>query len=359
MAGPVEQLKAELQQLKQEYEHLKATCEDLQAAQSALERIISETNKKQLLAEIDGMELGQIFSAVTDAMWAIRDDGIVIRANDAMLKLIGKSPEEVIGRDCCDFLDYNLCHSASCPLEVTKSKARKEYDIQLTANSEAPQHYILSVAPLTTIIGTTAIVSHFKNITERKESEQKLQELNKALSEMARVDGLTQIANRRYFDEMLQQEWLRLSRGGDKPLSLILADIDFFKNYNDHYGHQTGDDCLIKIGQALKKSILRPADLAARYGGEEFVLLLPEIDLEGALHVGNRAMQQVARLKIEHLTSKIADTVTLSMGAATLIPSQEQAPTALIALADKALYQAKAQGRNRLVQADSQYQTSL
>ena len=348
-----EQLNEELQKLREENKQLKTVCENFQQTQDELERIIAETTKKQLLAEIDGMELGQIFSAITEAMWAIRDDGIIIRTNDAMLQLLGKTSEEVIGQDCCDFLDYGLCHTGNCPLGVTKSKVQKEYDIQLETDQGAPQYYIMSVAPLTTIVGTTAIVCHFKNITERKEAEQKLEQLNRALSEMARIDGLTKIANRRYFDEMLQQEWLRLSREGGKSLSLILADIDYFKKYNDHYGHQAGDDCLIRVGQALKKSILRPADLAARYGGEEFVLLLPDVDLQGAKHVGLRAIEEVANLGIEHISSDVAETVTLSMGVATLIPSAEQSPTDLVAMADRALYMAKEQGRNRLVTDDT------
>ncbi len=348
MSESTNQLEQQIEQLQQKNAELKADCEKLLSIQTALESMISETNKKQLYAEIESMELDQIFSSVTDAMWTIRDDGIVIRANDAMLALLGKPSEDVIGHSCGELVNYGLCHQASCPLEVTKSKTKKEYDIQLPADSDASEHFIMSVAPLTTIVGTTAILSQFKNITSRKLTEKKLEELNRTLTDMARIDGLTQIANRRYFDEMLDQEWRRVFRDG-KQLSLIMGDIDYFKKFNDHYGHQAGDDCLVQVAKALKGAILRPADLAARYGGEEFVLLLPEVDPEGTQHVGARVIEAIAKLKIEHQASEISEIVTMSFGAATLTPSAQHSPADLIALADKALYQAKEQGRNRIV----------
>ncbi len=337
-----------INQLKQENQELKQTCENFVSEREALEVAIAEFGNKQLQAEIECLELEQIFSSVSDAMWAIREDGIVIRANDAMLALLDKSRSEVVGQSCSDLLQYDLCHSSSCPLTVCTVKSRKEYDIQLPATDGGCEHYIISVAPLTTIVGTTAIVSQFKNITARKRAEHQLEELNRALSEMARIDGLTGIANRRFFDENFDREWKRLTREQDQPFSLILADIDFFKKYNDHYGHQQGDDCLILVGKALKEIILRPSDMAARYGGEEFALLLPGIGLAGAETVGERAREAIVNLQIPHANSDVAGHITMSLGGAMMTPTRDNSPADLIALADKALYRAKKTGRNKL-----------
>jgi diguanylate cyclase (GGDEF)-like protein len=168
---------------------------------------------------------------------------------------------------------------------------------------------------------------------------------------MAHIDGLTGIPNRRYFDEFFEKEWKRLAREKNRPFSMILADIDFFKKYNDNYGHQKGDDCLIQVGKALKEVILRPCDIAARYGGEEFALLLPEIDIEGAKTVGERARQAILDLRIRHEFSNIASQITMSFGGAMLVPTQDNSPADLIVLADKMLYKAKETGRNKLILA--------
>ena len=343
-------LKLKFDQLTEENRELLLNCKNLEVVQSALELAIAENNSKQLQAEMISMELEQIFLAVTDALWVISDEGIVIRANEAMLKLLNKPLENVIDHKCSDLLNSELCQQDSCPLQVTKNKIKQEYDIQLSGEFDCLEHYILSAAPLTTIVGSTGVVCQFKNITSRKKTEQKLEELNEKLKLIATIDGLTQIANRRCFDETINQEWKRLTRD-KKPLSLLLADIDFFKKFNDHYGHPAGDDCLRQVGKTLTNMGLRPADLAARYGGEEFVLLLPEVELDGALHVGNRVLEAITQMKIEHSHSDVSDFVTMSLGAATLIPATEHAPEDLIALADKALYQSKHDGRNRVTAA--------
>jgi diguanylate cyclase (GGDEF)-like protein/PAS domain S-box-containing protein len=341
-------MKQLLAQLLQENEELKHTCENLVREREGLEMAIAEAGDRQLRAEIDSLELEQIFASVSDAMWAVRDDGIIIRANRAMLTLLDKKIEEVVGQYCRDLLDYNLCCSDSCPLELSKGQTSKEYDVSLTLTGDSCEHYIISVTPLKTIIGTTAIVSQFKNITPRKMTEIRLEELNRKLSDMAHVDGLTGIANRRYFDEVFDREWKRLAREHNQPFSLILADIDFFKKYNDNYGHQQGDDSLIQVGKALKEIILRPTDMAARYGGEEFALLLPGIDLAGAGTVGERAHKAIIDLQITHEYSDVADHITMSLGGAMMIPDQDNSPADLIALADQALYRAKRSGRNNL-----------
>jgi diguanylate cyclase (GGDEF)-like protein len=174
-----------------------------------------------------------------------------------------------------------------------------------------------------------------------------LEALNETLQRLTLVDGLTGIANRRYFDEYLEREW-RTGQRQRKPLSLIMADIDFFKIYNDTYGHQGGDDCLKDIAGVLEKCIKRVTDLAARYGGEEFVVVLPDTDLAGAMIVAEKIRQRVEDMKIENREAP-GRLVTISIGVASMTPSGEESPSSLIAQADKAMYQAKRTGRNRVV----------
>ena len=174
-----------------------------------------------------------------------------------------------------------------------------------------------------------------------------LQTANQRLQQLAILDGLTGIANRRYFDLILHKEWQRLARE-KKPLSLILCDIDYFKAYNDCYGHQQGDRCLQQIAQILQQSTKRPADLAARYGGEEFALVLPNTDAPGALFLAHQIVRQLARLKLPHQKSGVSQVVTLSMGIATKIPYSSESSSSIIEAADNLLYRAKREGRNQL-----------
>ncbi|QSF48571.1 PAS domain S-box protein [Thermosynechococcus sp. TA-1] len=173
-----------------------------------------------------------------------------------------------------------------------------------------------------------------------------LQLANAELSRLATIDGLTQIANRRYFDQDLQQQW-QLAQREQTNISLILCDVDFFKNFNDHYGHQAGDDCLIAIAKILTQAVRRPTDLAARYGGEEFALILPNTDLTGSLCVAERIQQLLYALEIPHMASSVSDRVTLSMGIVSLLPQVGQPVNEFITLADQQLYLAKRGGRDR------------
>lgn len=178
------------------------------------------------------------------------------------------------------------------------------------------------------------------DITEQKQAEEELRRLSY-------LDGLTGIANRRYFDEIMHREWLRAARN-EKPISLVMVDVDHFKPYNDTYGHPEGDRCLKKIVAALQRSIKRPADMIARYGGEEFASILPDTDEKGARIVADAQRSEVERLEIEHKRSGASDWVTISLGVATVIPKQGSSPAEIIAAADQALYIAKSEGRNRV-----------
>jgi diguanylate cyclase (GGDEF)-like protein len=188
----------------------------------------------------------------------------------------------------------------------------------------------------------------FRDITERKQSEVAIQKANQELKRLAVTDGLTQVANRRQFDEYLNSEWQRLGRE-NATLALIVCDIDYFKLYNDTYGHQAGDECLRVIAKAISCAVKRPADLVARYGGEEFAVILPNTDELGATSVAQNIVEEIKQSKIIHSQSEVSKYVTLSIGIACTTPSSEYSPEVLFAAADKGLYEAKRQGRNRAV----------
>lgn len=175
-----------------------------------------------------------------------------------------------------------------------------------------------------------------------------LKRANEELLYLSLIDGLTGIANRRHFDQYLDSEWKRLARQR-APLSLILIDIDHFKNYNDSLGHIQGDECLIRVAATIKACAQRTTDLVARYGGEEFAVILPDTDLTGARHCAETMRQAVADLAIPHPASTTCSFVTISLGVARIYPQHEIPDTSLIALSDQSLYQAKTQGRNRVV----------
>lgn len=214
---------------------------------------------------------------------------------------------------------------------------------------EYREHYLnlaLSIVPVCALP-----IDNARKYQKLQHTEGLLREANDELFRLATTDALTGIANRRSFDECLDREWKRMLRE-KTPLSLILCDIDFFKNYNDRYGHPAGDACLRAVGQALRSCVVRPGDMVARYGGEEFVLVLPDTPMSGALHIAEQIQTAIRKLAIPHADSAIDPLVTLSLGVALGLPLPETHAVDLLAAADAALYRAKQQGRNRVVVAD-------
>ncbi|MEE3717181.1 diguanylate cyclase [Tumidithrix elongata RA019] len=181
-----------------------------------------------------------------------------------------------------------------------------------------------------------------------KISEAALQAANQELQKLADLDGLTQIANRRCFDRYLHQEWERAIRE-QWPITLILCDVDYFKRFNDTYGHQAGDECLRQVAQAIRHALQRSGDLVARYGGEEFAAILPNTNDEGGLRVAIAIQEQVRNLQIEHSTSTACPYISVSLGISTVIPNPVTSPETLIEQSDKKLYRAKELGRNQVV----------
>ncbi len=186
-----------------------------------------------------------------------------------------------------------------------------------------------------------------REIEQRKSMEELLRNRNIRLTKQANVDSLTQVANRRYLDEFLARELSHAMREAH-PLSIALCDVDYFKLYNDHYGHQEGDQCLYRVAQALANIANLPGDLVARYGGEEFAIILPDTDSSAAIAVIQDIQQSVAHLKLKHEKSGVSDYITLSFGGVTLFPGDEAEAKTLLKKADQALYQAKHNGRNQV-----------
>jgi diguanylate cyclase (GGDEF)-like protein len=179
----------------------------------------------------------------------------------------------------------------------------------------------------------------------RVRSHLSLKRKSDQLTLLAGTDSLTGIANRRQFDTILEREWYRAQRN-NSSLSVLMIDVDFFKRYNDHYGHVAGDACLKRVVQALKGALNRPGDLLARYGGEEFIALLPETDMIEAITVAERLRVAVCELELEHVNSSTSSCVTISLGGATAMPATQDQQQALVTHADDQLYLAKQAGRN-------------
>ncbi len=209
-------------------------------------------------------------------------------------------------------------------------------------------YYGLGSVTTLAIVGLTERQERLAFLQELLVSHQtvELDRLNRALDRMAREDPLTGLVNRRGFDETLQVEWDRGRRDG-QALALLYMDIDFFKLYNDTYGHNIGDVCLRRVAQTIKGALRRPADLAGRYGGEEFVVLLPNTDRDGAIDVALRILKHVDALALPHSRSKVASHVTLSIGICQMMPDNTTTLKEFIKRADDALYEAKERGRHQ------------
>jgi diguanylate cyclase (GGDEF)-like protein len=200
---------------------------------------------------------------------------------------------------------------------------------------------------ITKPIHWTVLRHRVRRLLQQGQLYKQLEAANEALQQLANIDALTGLANRRRFDQYLNFQWFSLAQQ-EAPVSLILCDIDCFKLYNDKYGHPAGDLCLQKVAAVLKEKVQNIHDLVARYGGEEFAVIMPHTRTDGAMQVAAAIQAGVRELEIAHAASFVSQYVTMSLGIASTIPSLESSPTALVVAADEALYQAKALGRNQI-----------
>ena len=277
-------------------------------------------------------------------------DAKPVECNQALLDMLGYSMDEISRMGFMDFthpedvdkdleLFHDLILGKQSSYQIEKRYIRKDLQVIWAR---------LTVSTILNIQGDIQfIMSMIENITDMKINEQKQRELTKELQRLSALDGLTELNNRRSFDEFLNQEWSYCLKEG-LPLSLILLDIDGFKKYNDTYGHHEGDTCLKTIAATLKQALHEPNHFICRYGGEEFAVILSDTDQETAELVAESLRSYVESLQICHPYSQSGKYVTTSLGVSTIIPSIFSSPQQLIKNTDKALYEAKDYGRNQV-----------
>lgn len=291
--------------------------------------------------------MAQAMEASAEAIVITGADGIIQYVNHACLALNGYTAAEMIGQHTRMFRGVTTSASGYVDLWSTIRGGKIWVGDVINARKDG-SHYNahLTIAPIRDDDGSIdGYVGIQSDITTIKQTEQRLQSANQVLDRLATEDALTGIANRRVFDRNLEDEWSR-ARRTESPLALIMIDIDFFKDYNDHFGHQQGDICLQLVAQALAKTLNRPGDSVVRYGGEEFAVLLPDTTSRGGIEVAESIRQTITSLSIPAANTSVSPYVSVSLGVASVVPQRNQAPTELVQQADKALYQAKQSGRN-------------
>lgn len=260
---------------------------------------------------------------------------------------------EVDGFTCCERLRDTYLERCPPILMITVLDDRASVDRAFEAGAmdfiTKPIHWAVLLHRVRRLIHSHWVMSElWQRIDRERELMEQLEIANAELRRLASVDGLTQLANRRTFDSYIEQQWKLMMRN-HAPISLILSDIDFYKAYNDTYGHQAGDRCLQQVSQTIQNVTRRPADLAARYGGEEFALILPNTDSDGAMRVAETIRDALQKAAIVHESSSLGGVLTLSYGIASAIPKPEQSLSEFIEATDRALYRAKVTGRDRIV----------
>ncbi|WP_051711349.1 sensor domain-containing diguanylate cyclase [Andreprevotia chitinilytica] len=329
-----------------------------------IERRLSESDRRNNLL-VANIREGVVVSDMNAA---------VLQVNAALCAMYGYSETEMVGMRLTRLLsaeDAALMRKVRERLMAGETNAFDDGSLRELTAVHADGHTF----PIETTVtdfeldGQRYFTSIVRDISERKRYEAKLHdtikeleisqriarqaneqllEANMELQRLAQLDGLTGVANRRFFDQQLQHEWARAQRES-QPLAVLMIDVDHFKAFNDNYGHHAGDDALKSVAHCLANVLNRPADLLARYGGEEFVLVLPNTSGEGALHVGEKLRASVEQLAIPHAFSSAGPYLTISCGAAARVPEEHISPDALLQLADAALYHAKRAGRNRVM----------
>ncbi|PIR01423.1 MAG: hypothetical protein COV66_01290 [Nitrospinae bacterium CG11_big_fil_rev_8_21_14_0_20_45_15] len=319
-------------------------------------------------------EISSILEAVPVIIIKLDAEENIIFANSAV-SFLGYEPSQLIGEKICKLIGNNANKELNAKIATQRIGPRSTTDLEIAINvcetstlykTQKTVQVLLDAKGLWSVPDTkisdkitekkflgSLVVA--RNLTEQKkvenelrESQRQLKESNIALKKITQLDGLTGVANRYCFDSFISNEIKRSTRD-NTSISLIMIDIDFFKKYNDRYGHLAGDECLRRVANVMKDALHRPSDLLARYGGEEFVVTLPGSNEEGAFILAEKLRKSVENLKIEHRDSEPNKLVTISLGVFTTAPNEKNTAKSIIAKADKALYQAKHNGRNCVV----------
>jgi len=304
---------------------------------------IVERKKAEEALRMSEEKYKAIYLQAAEGITVIDPQGRVLECNPQMTHMLGFANNDLVGINIHDLIHPDDLRQT--PTQMPKVLSGETVMLERRMRTANGDYRLFERSGR--LVDQNRILLLYRDITDRKAAEIALAKANRELDRLANIDGLTQIANRRKFETALRAEWQRLSRE-KLPLSMIIGDIDYFKQFNDLYGHQEGDNCLITIAQTLEHSLHRPADLVARLGGEEFILLLPNTHLAGCLQIAEGIRRRVSLLRIPHKGSACSPYVTMSLGVSSIVPNHKQLPDDLIAVADKALYMAKQNGRNRV-----------
>jgi diguanylate cyclase (GGDEF)-like protein/PAS domain S-box-containing protein len=306
------------------------------------------TEKKVLQEELKkSEERFRLLAEYSSDMITMHDrKGTYLYASPACKEILQYAEDELVGKDAYLFIHPEDMEKVNEGHRTALNNAYSVFSYRIR-RKDGEYVWIESAVKFMDDIrlGEEKLIVVSRNISGRKLVEQRLQEANELLQHLSTIDGLTGVSNRRTFDKRLEMEWNRGLRSS-APLSLLMLDIDFFKAYNDTYGHQGGDGCLKQIASIIQETLGRSTDLLCRYGGEEFCVILPETDKFGAKIVGEKIRTAIEVLKIPHSGSKILPWITISIGAATMIPNVYTSFMNLVSNADKAVYKAKFDGRN-------------
>ncbi|MGF1457541.1 MAG: diguanylate cyclase domain-containing protein [Leptolyngbyaceae cyanobacterium] len=306
--------------------------DDRKAAQAALQQ--SEAQKQAIL------------KAIPDLMLRLRHDGVILdyMGGTNFVDLL-EDGEGCIGQNLLAYASTARLKAHVHRKMTAMRQALDTGEIQIYEQEsqleQTRQQEEVRVVPIT----SEEVLVMIRDISDYKRIEAELRAVNEQLEELSLTDSLTMLANRRRFDEHLQREWQRAQRE-QTPISLILFDLDYFKRFNDTYGHPQGDSCLYQVAQAALRVVHRASDLVARYGGEEFAVILSDTHLRGAFVIAQKVCEAIRALQIPHVSSEVASVLTASLGVSCIIPTPQSQPNVLIRQADQALYAAKQAGRN-------------
>ncbi len=342
---------------------------ELQKANETLREKVLELEQMTAALSSSEEKFSKAFHYCSDAIGLFRlHDERYIEVNDAFIELFGYSREEIINHKSSEFGLWLHAEERANAFKLAREQGSFRDLESAWLNKNGDVRIGLCSAASVEIDGETCILFIVHDFTERKRIEnelratrddlelqvkrrtQELYDLNSALLLLSSSDGLTGLANRRALDDFLERQWQQCKRR-QTPLALIMIDVDFFKEYNDLYGHLSGDECLKKVARTLQHSLKRSSDFAARFGGEEFAAVLPDTDLNGAALLAEELRAAIEALGITHHASAVGTVLTISLGVTALIPQKNDALSALLDAADQALYKAKRAGRNRVERA--------